>query len=197
MSDDRYRLYQQAFPTGDYSFMQLAFVVDDVEAAAHRWVEAHGVGPFFVLPDNGPARVVHRGVETQLHTRIAVTQTGPLQIELVQQLSDNASVFRDLYGSGEGGAHHLCTLVADYDASVAHYAGLGYELAAEQYAPGLGRVGYIDTAAGLGVMTELVERSPAFLAMLAKTASICATWDGTHPVRLPASRPVVSAAADC
>jgi hypothetical protein len=181
---ERYRCYQQPFPSGDYSFFQLAFAVDDVVEAARRWVELQGVGPFFVLPDRGPATVRYRGSETELHTRLAVSQAGPLQIELVEQVSDCPSVFRDLYGPGEVGAHHLCTMTRDYDGSVGHYRERGCELIAEQDAPGIGRVGYIDTTSALGLVTEIVEWSDGFLRMLSGTARACARWDGSDPVRV-------------
>jgi Glyoxalase/Bleomycin resistance protein/Dioxygenase superfamily len=182
---DPFRLYQQPFPSGDYCYTQLAFVVPDVIAAAHRWVDVHGVGPFFVLPDRGPATVRYRGTKTSLHTRIAVSQAGPLQLELIEQLSvDTPSVFRELYGPSDVGAHHLCTMTADYDVAVAHYESRGYSLVAELDAPGLGRVGYVDTSRDFGLMTEVVQWSDAFHTMLSKTARVCAGWDGTDPVRL-------------
>ena len=183
MSDDRYRLYQQPFPTGDYSYVQLAFAVDDVVATARRWAEVQGVGPFFVIPDR-PSTVRYSGAETQLHIRIAVSQAGPLQIELIQQLSQGPSVFRDLYGPNEVGVHHFCAMTHDYDRSVAHYAGCGYEVVAEQDVPGLGRVAFVDTSADFAMMTEVVEWSDGFLTMLSKTARVCANWDGTDPVRI-------------
>lgn len=184
IQEDRHRLYQQPFPTGDYSFMQLAFVVDDVIEASRRWADLQGVGPFFVLPDRGPAIVRHRDVETSLHCRMAVSQAGPLQIELIEQLTDGPSVYRDIHGPVGVGAHHLCTMTRDYDKSVAHYVDRGLELAAEQHAEGIGRVCYIDTSKELGLMTEIVEWSDAFLAMLSGTARACARWDGTDPVRV-------------
>jgi Glyoxalase/Bleomycin resistance protein/Dioxygenase superfamily len=180
---ERHTLYQQPFPSGDYSYMQLAFIVDDVVTAANRWADVHGVGPFFVLPDRGPMVVRYHGTEAELHTRIAVSQAGPLQIELIEQLSDAPSVYRDIYGLGESGAHHLCTMTRDYDRTAAHYADKGYALIAEMDAPGLGRVGYIDTFKDFGLITEIVEWSDDFLTVLSKTARACSKWDGTDPVR--------------
>jgi len=31
-------------------FVQVAFIVDDVEAAARSWVETTGIGPFLLVP---------------------------------------------------------------------------------------------------------------------------------------------------
>ncbi len=184
MNIARHRLFQQPFPTGEYTFLQLGLLVDDVVAASRRWVDAHGVGPFFVLPDPGPVGVTHRGVDTTVHYRTAVSQAGPLQIELIQLLSDGPNVYRDVFGDGATGIHQLCTMTRDYDVSMAHYRGLGYEIMAEQQAAGLGRIGYVDTVADFGFVTELVEWSDAFLRSLSKTARVCAEWDGSDPVRL-------------
>ena len=41
-----HRLFQQPWPDGEYRFFQLGFVVDDLFAAADRWVQVYGVGPW-------------------------------------------------------------------------------------------------------------------------------------------------------
>lgn len=182
MSANRFTLVQEPFPAGDYSWFQLAFVVDDLEAAAWRWVEAYGVGPFYVLPATGPRPARYRGEPSELDLQLAVTQAGPVQIELVVQRCDNPSVFRDVYAPGRAGVHHIATMTADFDGAVAHYRGLGYE-AVTELDTGMGRVAYLDTLAALGLMTEVVERSDVFTRLLAGTARVCAAWDGTDPIR--------------
>jgi hypothetical protein len=179
---DRSRLVQDPFPAGAYSWFQLAFVVDDVEVAARRWVEVYGVGPFYVLPAGGPQPARYRGRPSELDIQLAVTQAGPVQIELVHQRCDNPSVFRDVYGPGRAGVHHIATMTDDFDATLAHYRGCGYEPVTE-LDTGLARVAYVDTMGDLGLMTEVVERSEAFSRSLAGTARVCALWDGTDPIR--------------
>jgi hypothetical protein len=177
-----HRLVEDPFPAGDYSWFQLSFVVDDLEQAARRWVDVYGVGPFYVLPATGPRPARYRGEPSELDMQIAVTQAGPVQIELVHQRCDNPSVFRDVYAPGRRGVHHMATMTADYDAALAHYRGLGYEPVTELDA-GFGRVAYVDTMADLGLMTEVVERNDVFTRSLAATARVCAAWDGTDPIR--------------
>jgi hypothetical protein len=173
---------QDPFPSGDYSWFQLAFVVDDLEATALRWVEAYGVGPFYVLPATGPRPARYRGQPSELDMQLAVTQAGPVQIELVHQRCDNPSVFRDVYTDARSGAHHIATMTDDFDGALDHYRGLGYE-AVTELDTGMGRVAYFDTMAALGLMTEVVERSEVFTRSLAGTARVCASWDGTDPIR--------------
>jgi hypothetical protein len=115
--------------------------------------------------------------------QIAVAQAGPVQIELIEQRCDRASVFRDLFAAGQSGFHQLCTVAPDYDGKKGYFAALGYELACEITAAG-NRVSYFDTVRDFGFFTEVVEASPEFLAQLAGIAQACAQWDGSDPIRL-------------
>ena len=177
-----HRLFQQPWPDGAFRFFQLGFVVDDLLAAAARWARVHAVGPFHVLP---PVEVscTYRGTESEIAMQIAVAQAGPVQIELIQQLCDRASVFRDLFAPAQSGFHQLCTVSPDYEGKKAHLAQLGYEMASEIIANG-SRVAYFDTVRDFGFFTEVVEETPGFLDQLGKIARTCAEWDGADPVRL-------------
>jgi hypothetical protein len=177
-----HRLFQQPWPDGEFRFFQLGFVVDDLLAAAARWARVHAVGPFHVLP---PVEVscTYRGTESEIAMQIAVAQAGPVQIELIQQLCDRASVFRDLFAPAQSGFHQLCTVSPDYEGKKAHLAQLGYEMASEIIANG-SRVAYFDTVRDFGFFTEVVEETPGFLDQLGKIARTCAEWDGADPVRL-------------
>jgi hypothetical protein len=177
-----HRLYQQAWPDGEFRFFQLGFVVDDLLAAAARWARVYGVGPFHVLP---PVEVpcTYRGTESEIAMQIAIAQAGPVQIELIEQRRERASVFRDLFAKAQSGFHQLCTVTPDYEGKKGYFTHLGYELACEIIANG-SRVAYFDTVHDFGFFTEVVDETPGFLASLAKIAETCAEWDGTDPVRL-------------
>jgi hypothetical protein len=177
-----HRLYQQAWPDGEFRFFQLGFVVDDLLAAAARWARVYGVGPFHVLP---PVEVpcTYRGTESEIAMQIAIAQAGPVQIELIEQRCDRASVFRDLFAKDQSGFHQLCTVTPDYEGKKGYFTRLGYELACEIIANG-SQVAYFDTVHDFGFFTEVVDETPGFLASLGKIAQTCADWDGTDPVRL-------------
>ncbi len=181
MSGLDHPLYGQAWPEGDYRFFQLGFVVDDVVAAARRWVDAHGVGPFHVLPVVEQQMVV-RGEPAPVSIQVGVAQAGPVQIELIQQHCDRPSIYRDWSRDGHGPFHQLATVTSEYDARVEHLVGQGYELAAESGGPM--RVAYLDTVHDFGFTTEIVELTPGFLDQLGQISRTCATWDGADPVRL-------------
>lgn len=178
-----HRLYQQPWPEGAYTFWQMGFVVDDVIAAARRWATTFGVGPFHVLPPQRDVPYEHRGTPSQITMQVAVAQAGPTQIELIQQLCDRPSIFRQFLADRTAAFHQICTVTGDYDATKAHYLSSGYDLAGEIVAP-TQRVAYFDTMAEFGFFTEVVEDNPVFLQQLAAISRTCAEWDGTDPVRL-------------
>ena len=172
-----HRLFEQAWPEGEYRLFQLGFVVDDLIAAADRWARVFGVGPFHVMPRvNSSCR--YRGADCSVDIHIAVAQAGPVQIELIRDYTDGPSVFRDVHG-----LHQLSTLTRDYDGKKAHYTRLGYQPVCEFTSPGQ-RVAFYDTIDDFGFFTEVVEEKASFQANLAAIARTCAEWEGTDPIRI-------------
>jgi hypothetical protein len=175
-------LFQQPWPEGEYRFLQLGFTVDDVVTAARRWAETFGVGPFFVQKiEDAPC--TYRGSPSAVSMELAVAQAGPVQIELIAQRCDRASVYRELELLGGAAFHQVCTLVDDYAATLDGYRAKGLEIACEFFVQGAPPVAYVDTVAEFGFFTEVAERTDAFVAHLAQVAEAGRSWDGTDPVR--------------
>jgi len=174
------RLYQQPWPEGEHRFVQLGFVVDDLLAAAQRWVDVFGVGPFHVMPRR-QSPCTYRGEAGTTDLQVAVAQAGPVQIELIRDHAGGAGVFTEL-ADVRAGFHQLCTLTFDYDTTIDHYRASGYEVVCEMGRDQ--RVAFVDTMADFGFFAEVVEATPAFVAAVAGISDTCATWDGTDPIRL-------------
>jgi catechol 2,3-dioxygenase-like lactoylglutathione lyase family enzyme len=165
------------------TIMQNAYVVNDVEEAAWRWVKTMGVGPFLINRHLQIGDPFHRGQPGGLDFSIAIAQAGPVQIELIQQHCDSPSCYRDLYPRGREGFHHVAVVVDDYDAQLAHYAAAGFQIASGGVMGDM-RFCYVDTSASIGNMVELVEDKPLMRAFMAAVAGAAETWDGrTDPVR--------------
>lgn len=175
-------MFEEPWPDGEYRLFQLGFVVDDLIADAARWAGVLGVGPFHVTPTRTTS-ATYRGAPSNVEVQYALTQAGPVQIELIKQHCDRPSMFRDVFAKGESGFHQLCTVSMDYDTKVAQYERLGYELTGEIATPGR-RVAYFDTYADFGFYLEVVEHDPALVKGWARIARTCAEWDGRDPVRL-------------
>nr|CRL79109.1 glyoxalase [Mycolicibacterium malmesburyense] len=175
-------LFEQPWPEGDFRFFQLGHVVDDVVEAAAEWARVFGVGPFHVLPVAD--QVADYGGETRtVQIQVAVAQAGPVQIELIQQHCQTPSIYSEWSRGGTSSFHQIATVTGDYDSKTAHFASLGYPVAAQSVGGGF-RVAYIDTVADFGFYTEVVEAPPAFLDHVRRISETCAAWDGSDPVRI-------------
>lgn len=181
----RHRLFDHAWPAGEFQFFQLGFVVPDLLRAAAGWVADFGVGPFHLMP-RAQSTCRYRGAVADIDLQIGVAQAGPVQIELICDHTDGHSVFTEMAarkGGNRFGFHQIATLTRDYDATIDHYLGRNHEIAAEMGHPGQ-RIAIIDTFAEFGFYTEVVEDKPSFRTHLAEIARTCRDWDGADPIRI-------------
>ena len=168
----------------DRTIFQNAWVVDDVEAAAHRWASQLGVGPFYVTEYvDAITDVEYRGGPGAIQMIVALAQAGPMQVELIQPTSE-PNAYRDSVPAGSGACfHHVCTWSHDLDADIDHLVSLGYPLVNRAKAGGRTPFAYLDTRPLLGAMFELVAYHPSIQERFEAIAEVCATWDGSDPVR--------------
>ena len=87
--------------------IQYAWVVPDLATAARRWHATTGIGPFLVNRDLRLDQPRYRGAPSVTRFSTAVAQHGDIQIELVEQLDDTASAYRDTVAPGRTGFHHV------------------------------------------------------------------------------------------
>ena len=163
-------------------FFQCAWVVNDLRAAAQHWVDTLGAGPFYVFDQLAIEDLKYRGAPAQMDFSAAVAQAGNYQIELIRQGCNRASAYRDLFPPGKEGFHHFALFSADYDSEVESFLGRGLKVATE------GRLGtvrycYIDTAAELGFMIEIIEDNEPYRRVFAQIAAAATNWNGTRPIR--------------
>lgn len=165
-----------------------AWVVEDLEAAIGTWLKL-GYGPFFVTSLDLP-EVRYRDIHVPLSLKIAMARAGDVQIELIQQLNDGPSAYRDSYPAGTSGFHHIRRQpfsatdgASDYDALAAEFARSGVDVVMEMQF-GRTRIGYADTRATLGCMLEFCDPSEAVDSFKRLTAQAALGWDGSDPIRV-------------
>lgn len=139
---------------------QLGFVVRDVEAAIGHWVNVLGVGPFLYL-ENGtgrpPSTSFHRGKPVTVETRLAFGFMGDVQIELIEQVNDASSPYRDFFHQGREGLQHLGFWVDDHVEACRRVEKAGYQRDYEIPISGQpDPIVYYSSPALLGPMLELV-----------------------------------------
>jgi hypothetical protein len=165
------------------NYMQLCWVVPDLEASIAHWVNTAGAGPFFVFDglhfDDG----VYRGKPSDVQQcRAAIGQFGDMQIELVTPNDDGPGVWTDLVPKGQLGFHHVGLYCSDYDGERAAYLAEGSEMVFEGLMMGA-ETCYIDTTRTLGFMTELITANPIAEMVFSQFRQASEGWDGKDPIR--------------
>jgi len=157
--------------------VQFAWVVPDLHAAMLHWHKTLGVGPFLVNRRIAITNPRHRGAPVTTSFSTAIAQSGDIQIELVEQHDATPSAYRDTVAEGTTGFHHVAIIAADYPAALARFTDAGFAVAADGLF-GPMRFAYVDTAAALGHMVEIVEDTAAIRGFFAAVRKAGEEWDG-------------------
>jgi hypothetical protein len=162
---------------------QVAYLVHDIEKEMAHWAGVMGVGPFFYLERLKPRDATFRGKPTAIELSIALSQSGPVQIELIQQHNDAPSQFRAMLDAGLEGQHHVAFWTKTFDDDLERYRSEGFEVLSTANAAPDRNVFF--TAQGTnGTLIELSEVSGPKGAFFERIAEVGARWDGrTEPVR--------------
>src|SRR5580698_326864 len=138
------------------SIMELCHVVKDMDKAVDYWTKVIGAGPFYVFDIPAMPGQMHRGQPSSIDLRIGFGFSGGLLIELLQQLNDAPSVFREILETKGEGYHHVM-LRLPFDEGRKRIEAAGYELAFSGKMPSGERLGLFDTRAGSGGYIELMD----------------------------------------
>jgi hypothetical protein len=169
--------------TRNKDFMQLCWVVPDLEAAIGHWVRTAGAGPFFVFGDLHFDNALYRGAPADVQPcRATIGQLGDMQIELIQPTDDGPGLWTDVIPRGKSGLHHVGLYSTDYDADRARYMADGAEMAFEGLMMGH-KTCYNDTVATLGFMTELITANPVAASVFEAIRVASQGWNGSDPIR--------------
>ncbi|WP_165322899.1 VOC family protein [Rhizorhabdus phycosphaerae] len=165
---------------------QIAYVVEDVDAAVAHWTGTMGVGPFVRFPVPLAAEWLEvRGkrvpADEDIFAAVAIAYSGDSMIELIQPGSA-PSPYREFLAAGRAGVHHLGTFADDYDAQLAAARKTGITVAMEGVLP-ISRFAYLDTdALWPGTMVEIIEAKPEMHDYFAAIRAASREWDGKTPV---------------
>lgn len=162
---------------------QAGYVVRDIEAAMRHWVEVLGVGPWFYAARAPIEAFQYQGQSSPVEVSIALANSGPLQIELIQQRNGAPSMYRDFLAAGHEGLQHLAYWTTQFEAALARALAQGYRIGQEGRVGQPGRFAYLLTEGHPGTVVELSDISGPKGQMFARIAEAARTWDGTEPIR--------------
>lgn len=161
---------------------QIAYVVEDLEAAITHWTRTMGVGPFFRFPlplafQEVTIRGERLAPDADIFAGVGIAFSGETMVELIQP-GTAPSPYREFLAAGRSGAHHVGTFADDYDAQLAAAKAAGITVAFEGRLP-MSRFCYLDTDALFpGTMVELVEPAQQMTDLFAELKAAARNWDG-------------------
>jgi hypothetical protein len=165
------------------SIRQLGYVVDDIEAAMAHWHEVMGVGPWFYNPKVPIENYRYGGEAHEVHNSVALANSGPMQVELIQTRNGAPSMYRDFMQAGHRGLQHVAYWTQDYDADLARMEGAGFNVQMSGQVGANGRFAYFDREAHPGTVIELSEVMGPKGRMFDMIRTASQDWDGRDPVR--------------
>jgi hypothetical protein len=164
---------------------QLGYVVRDVQVAMDAWL-THGVGPWFYFANVEPNDFRHRGVASSLRMSVAIANSGHLQVELIEQLGDAPSLYKEFLDSGHEGFQHISYWTTDYQTLYDKALSAGYVVGHEgSIGSDHGRFAYLenDRALGTDTLVEISDVTGPKGTFFEHVREAAAGWDGSQPIR--------------
>jgi hypothetical protein len=162
---------------------QNGYVVRDVDAAITSWL-AVGVGPWFTMREFPQQNGDYRGRLCEPVLTIAFANSGPLQLELIQQHDDGPSIYREFLDAGREGFHHLAWWTEDFPATMKAAEAAGWPVAQSGDGNGVAHFAYFELDGATSTVVELMELNDATRFLATTVAEGASAWDGvTDPVR--------------
>jgi len=162
---------------------QIGFVVRDIEKAMDHWIRVCGIGPWFYAERYAITEFVYRGKRyDDLVASVAMSHSGEMQIELIQQRSETPSMFRDFIRAGHEGMHHWAAWPEEYDAVREKALQAGFKIGQEGSLP-RGRYAFFEDLGVPGAVVELSEMTPARREISPRIQAAALNWDGRDPIR--------------
>ena len=162
---------------------QNGYVVRDIEAAMDHWSRVMGVGPWFYAPHVAIQNFTYRGQPSDVDMAIALANSGPLQIELIQQHNDAPSLYRDFLAEGRDGLQHVACWTTPFKADRQRAIDLGFRVGHEGDNGRYGPFVYFETTGHPGTVLELSDIGGLKRVLFDHIAAAAVDWDGRDPVR--------------
>lgn len=138
--------------------VQVGIVVEDIERSIDAYVDVLGLDqrPGVIVTD-GPdkSHMKYCGQASDAVAKLAFVHMGQVDIELIEPVGQ-PSTWKDFLDTHGEGVHHIAFFVKDTDQVVAYLEGKGIPMIQQGDYTG-GKYTYLDGAARLGVVLELLE----------------------------------------
>lgn len=162
--------------------VQVAYSVKDVAAAASRWAERTGAGPFFVRHHLPAVAVDAAGDAAFFEHSSAYGQWGDVQLELVQVHASTSASLAGVVPTAPG-LHHVAWFAQDLRAEQRRLTRLGWPALMTARTAGGNYYAFHDARSELGHLVEIYEPTERVRSLYERVAAASHRWDGRDPVR--------------
>lgn len=163
--------------------VQIAYRVDDLEAACHDWAQKVGAGPFLVRR-HLPVVATHNGEPAVYDHSAAFGQWGPVMLEIIQlHECEPASMREVLEHEAPGQVNHYACFVDDLEAASAGLIDQGMALTMSLTSSSGMEVRFHDARHVVGGILELYVGNEHLRGFYDKVAALADGWDGSDVVR--------------
>jgi hypothetical protein len=161
---------------------QIGYIVRDLDAIIGAW-RALGVGPWFTLRNFEQKGCRLRGELCEPTISVGFANSGAMQIELIQQLDDGPSVYREFLEAHGEGYQQLTWWATDFDAVLERADAAGWPVVFSDL-NGNARFAYFELDPTISAVVEVMELSDATRGLMELVSNAERHWDGvTEPVR--------------
>jgi hypothetical protein len=164
--------------------VQVAYLVEDIDAAMKHWLEQAGLGPWTCFR-NIELDTRFDGREFTLHIHEALAYMGDLQIQLVQSLDPPETVtpYQEALNAENWGVHHMAFFADDIDSTIERARQQGFERTCSMRDKGGYRYYYCQSKMMPAVWIEFLESYPGLHTIFEEGIAAAAAWDGSQPIR--------------
>ena len=162
---------------------QNGYIVKDIETAISEWLKL-GVGPWFYVENAMLDNFKYKVQPYNIEMKVALANSGDLQIELIQQTNDVPSMYHDFLNSGREGLQHIAYWTENYDEMYQHLLSQGLEVVHEGQIGGpQGRMAYFDAEHLIGTALEISELAGSKKQIFEYIKKASIGWNGSKPIR--------------
>ncbi|MBI4216052.1 MAG: VOC family protein [Chloroflexi bacterium] len=136
---------------------QVGVVVRDIERVMAHYTETFGLGPWRTTTVDTVSQ--YRGQPRPLKMKLAFASLGPVQLELIQPLGEEESIYSEFLKAKGEGVQHLGFYFDSLEKAIADFRAAGIGVVQGRWSKE-GGFAYMDTEAVGGVCLELLQRRP-------------------------------------
>ena len=141
------------------AIFEVGVVVKDLDKTI-EYLASLGLGPFRIRMSTHPSGLVH-GKKTYYKVRVAMSQQGPVQLQLIEYL-EGETIFQDFLRDKGEGLHHIAFKVGDLSAALARSVSKGISVLQQDQFVGGGGLAHLGSEKMGGIAIKLIQHPPGF-----------------------------------